>query len=440
MRWDPITELLNKHLSPELIFAGIIFLIFILFATVFSKDLRLSIYILLVVVVLTTVENSVVHMACYILRWIILALLTTRLISSNIDFKISFSTILFFLLCIIAFVSAFSAPSISRGIVFSIVYFLCFISFFLLLSRELDSEETIYKWLKLFTMLGLTFFIFAFIFFLMNPGSYARLEKAGRFSAMFSSPGTLARILLIGGPLFLWRGLITIEKPIKQMFFFSLVLITSLLLLLAGSRAGLGVWVLTIGLFSFRYRKKMAILIIPMILVAGLYVVPKVMSSSSSQFVRHITSTEDPLRPMLRSIGFDRFRERPFTGWGVGSLSDMTSDVCPGFVSFHNSYLNYLVEMGLPGSVVIMTLLVYSYFRAWRLALFSATNEFIKDIAWFIVVSFSGLFFWNIFSGESSNPADIQFYWQIILVVFTESIVQINQKTSHDFQLVEISE
>jgi len=408
-----------------MLIGGGLLLILVFFATMSCKDLRLSIYIFLLSIVFTHLANPVLYVAAYALRWLILVFILGRIINGKSRITISKVGILFGLWTVVAIMSAFQAPSVIRGLVFGVVYFLCFVVFFLLMLGEITTEEHIQDWFKMFSYLAWSFILLSITVFMIDPSIRG---TQGRLAGVFDNPMAQARSLVFAMTVLLWYALRLKERPFRQMLYYGTVLVCSGLLFLAGSRGALAGFAVTLAIFALHYRKKMALIIIPMLIIGGMYFIPRVLLSSTEQFTTHITTIESRAREELFKLGIQRFKERPILGWGLGSLSDSRAPVCPGYVSLHNSFLNFLVEFGIPGFLVVMTVLVYTYLRIWRLALFDSQTEYIRDAAWFILANLTTLFAWNYFDGALSHPSWMHFYWLLILIVLTECLIRINQQ------------
>lgn len=421
--------LFQRYFGPGILIGGILLLILVFLAAVSCKDLRLSIYIFLLAIVFTSLANPALYVAAYALRWLILVFILGRIINGKSRITISKVGILFGLWTMVAIMSAFQAPSVFRGLVFGVIYFLCFVVFFLLMIGEITTEKHIQDWFKMFSYLAWTFVLLCVVVFVIDPSARG---GQGRLTGIFSTPMTLSRILVIAGTIFLWHSLRRYNRRLPALIYFGIVAVCSFLILLAGSRGALAGFAVTLFVFALHYRKKMTLLVIPALIVGGFYIVPKVLYTSSKEYVRHITTLESTARERLFGLGIQRFMERPILGWGLGSLSDVSSPVCPGYVSFHNSFLNFLVEFGITGFLIVMTVLVYTYLRIWKLALFDSQTEYIRDVAWFIAANLTTLFIWNFWDGALSNPSQIHFYWLLVLIVLTQCLVQINEEVKND--------
>jgi len=421
-------RMFREYLGPGTIILGILCLLLVLFATLFAKDLRISIFIFLLVLIFTDSASFFIRIICYVFRWLILVMITARLLTGKVRPKFSAVQVLFLLWVVAAILSVFQAPSAFRGIVFGIVYLLCFFVFFILISSEIEAEEQLRSWFKMFTFLGWTFAVLAFAIFIMNPREY---RYAGRLTLIFGNPQTLGRALVFAGTLFFWNGLRRTGSLFRQSVYYIAALVCAFLIFLSGSRGAIGGFAIILTLFALHYRRKMALFVIPLLVISASYVVPQILAYAPERFVEHVASLETALRPMLREQGIHRFRERPIQGWGLGSVSDTRAEVCPRFIGFHNAYLNWLVEFGTLGFLIVMIVLLYTFLRVWRLALFRARTQYIKDAAWFVAAYLTSLFVWNYFDGSMSNPASVHFYWLFILIVFTECLVRINKQIEY---------
>ena len=431
--WTTISRLMEQHLTPGVAFAGFVGLVFILFATLISKDMRISIYMFMLAVILLGTENPVLHTVFYILRWLILGLITIRVLLVKAQVRLSLAHILFLLWTAAAMFSVIQAPTVGRGVVFGIVYVLCFFVFFVLLGSEIETEEQVHKWFRMFIFLSWTLFFLSSVACFFDTGARF-ITGQGRMAGIFGNPHNMSRTLVFAGTLFVWDALRRKGQLFLQLLYYGAAGGCLFLVFLSGSRGPLGGFAIVMAVLAVRYRAKMGILIIPVLLAGAFYIVPKVMVTSSDQFVGHLTTFETPARDMLFKEGVQRFRQRPVMGWGLGSVSDPEGTVCSGFVSFHNSYLDFLVEFGLPGFLVVITALLYTYIRIWKLALIGAKSTYIKDVAWFIVATLTSLFVWTSFDPALASLARLTFYWLLILMVLTDCLVRINkQQVEYDF-------
>lgn len=427
---EDVIRLFKEYLGPGTLALGILCLLLVLFATLFAKDLRISIFIFLLVLIFTDSANLFVRILCYVFRWLILAMITIRLFLGRVRPKLALVQVLFVLWIVAAMFSVIQAPSTFRGVVFGVVYLLCFFVFFILVLSEIETEEHLQRWFKMFTVLGWTFALLAFGLFILNPREY---RYAGRLALTFGNPQTLGRALVFAGAIFFWNGLRRTGNLLRQSVYYIAALVCAFLIFLSGSRGAIGGFAIILVFFALHYRRKMALLVIPLLVISASYVVPQILAYAPERFATHVAGLETAHRPMLRELGVQRFKERPVRGWGLGSVSDTRADVCPRFTGFHNAYLDYLVEFGLPGFLIVMTVLLYTFLRVWRLALFGARTEYIRDAAWFVGAYLGSLFVWTYFDGSIANPASVHFYWLFILIVFTECLVRINKQIEYDF-------
>ena len=85
------------------------------------------------------------------------------------------------------------------------------------------------------------------------------------------------------------------------------------------------------------------------------------------------------LRPILATIGLKMFNDRPWTGHGYGQYSTARTEYCYDFETDlplqkgldyfqHNVFLAYLVDLGLPGLLLLVSIIFVACFQSWSLA------------------------------------------------------------------------
>ena len=427
MRWETFGQLIKEHLSFGTMLLLLAATAVVLFTTLFAKDLRWSIALLFLVFIFNTIAHPVVHMIFYILRWVFLILITFRL-AFHLEHppRASLVHILFLLWAAISIFSAFQAPSIFRGVAFGFTYFLAFTVFFLLIPVSMTSEQEIKRWFRMLIYVAIVLITIPLVMYVLDPWAY--VQRTGRIAVLYASPVSLATSMLFSSTLFLWIGLESRGHILRQIICYTATFSGVFLMFLTGTRGSLAAFAIFLMVLCFHYRMKMAVIILPLLILGSIYIVPRVMQRATKQFATHLFSTKTTHRPALRELAFERIRERPILGWGLGSASDFRSPVCPGFVSFHNSYLDYAVEIGIPGFLVVMGLLGYTYIRSVILALFVARTRYIKAVAWFMLASLTYLYAQALVEGFMATPVYFGFYWFLFLAALTEFLWRINSK------------
>lgn len=438
MLWDTFGQLVKEHLTAWTMILLLIGMVIVLFTTLIAKDMRWAVALFLLAVVFTGSANPAIHMVFYILRWVFLALITSRLIFRHEKLpRMSLVHWLVLLWVAISILSAFQAPSIFRGVAFGVIYFLSFIVFFLLAPISMGGEQQIKLWLRMFTYFAITILLLSVGLYISDPSGFSR--EGGRLTLLFANPGHLSDMLLFSSILFLWFGLKSEGHIFWQLICFLLTLFSAFLMLLTGTRGALAAFAIAIIVFCFHYRTKMIFLILPVLIAGSVYIAPRVLATRSRTFQLHFLSLRTTHRPALRKLAIERIWEKPVLGWGLASVSDMRSPVCPNFVSFHNSFLDYAVEIGVPGFLVVAALLGYTYIRAGMLAAFVARDKYIKDMAWFVVANLTAMYALALFSRIISTPNFFHFYWLWFLVVLTECLYHINSRQSEVIDYVDVS-
>lgn len=425
--WDTFGQLVKEHLTAGTMILLLIGVAIILFTTLFAKDLRWSIGLLFLVFVFTLTADPFAHMVFYILRWAFLILITLRLVFRPVHLpRVSLIHILFLLWASIATLSAFQAPSIFRGVAFGFTYFLAFTVFFLMVPISMTSEQEIKRWFRMLIYVSIVLIVIPFVMYVLDPWRY--VQQTGRIAVLYANPVALAGSMLFSSTLFIWIGLESRGHILRQIICYTVTSSGVFLMFLTGTRGSLAAFAIFLMVLCFHYRMKMAVIILPLLILGSIYIVPRIMQRATKQFTAHLVSTEITSRIALRELAFERIKERPVRGWGTGSISDMRSQVCPNYVSFHNSYLDYAVEIGIPGFLVVMGLLGYTYLRAAKLALFAAQTRYIKAVAWFILASLTRIYAQALVEGFMATPIYFGFYWFLLLAALTESLWRINSE------------
>ncbi len=427
MLWDTFDQLAREHLTAGTVTLLLISMAIILFITLFAKDLRWSIGLLFLVFLFTSTADPLAHMVFYILRWAFLILIALRLVFHPVHLpSVSLIHILFLSWATIATVSAFHAPSIFRGVAFGFICFVAFTVFSLIVPVSMTSEQEIRRWFRMLIYVAIMLIIIPSVMYILDPWGY--VQQTGRVAVLYANPAALATTMLFSSALFLWVGLELRGHILRQMICYAATFSGVFLMFLTGARGSLAAFAIFLLVLCFHYRMKIAVIILPLLILGSIYIVPRIMQRATKQFTEHLVSTETTDRSVLRDLAFERIMEKPISGWGFGSASDMTSPVCPGFVSFHSSYLDYAVEMGVPGFLVVMALLGYTYLRAAMLALFAAQTRYMKAVAWFILASLTYAYAKALVEGYMATPIYFGFYWFLFLAALTESLWRINSE------------
>lgn len=105
-------------------------------------------------------------------------------------------------------------------------------------------------------------------------------------------------------------------------------------------------------------------------------------------------ATEDPISIRVRLLqhGFERWRERPWFGWGPGTLvAPMALSVPRNVGHLHNTYLELLVRLGLMGAAIYVAALWLVAQSAWRAA---RAGKLTPDAFMFIGAAFAVAAIW----------------------------------------------
>ena len=137
------------------------------------------------------------------------------------------------------------------------------------------------------------------------------------------------------------------------------ILITFSLVIVLGSRVALVIFAFMITTFvlqNFNYKKMLFIYFI-IFCIGTVTMIHKI----------------DPIRHQLWSVSMSAIKERPLLGYGIGASKDIISDKelhhINGFTTLlelnhpHNQFINFTLEIGILGFLVLLTVLLLLSFR-----------------------------------------------------------------------------
>jgi len=237
--------------------------------------------------------------------------------------------------------------------------FLTFVQLFLVVWMVWELAPTLKRLRGLLTayVFGATVPAFATILLFAKEGGALK-----RFSAGGADANSLAMTLALAMPM-AWYLAMTTERPLHRWIFRAYVPVGLLASALTGSRGGMIAWVvalsiipLTMVLSPGRLAAVIGLLGICASLVIA-YVPDKVVQRLGST-TSSVESVNFGGRFRLWVAGVHAFTRRPMLGYGVGSFkSAITPEMGQDALVAHNSFLSVLVEEGMVGLVLYLTMI-----------------------------------------------------------------------------------
>jgi O-antigen ligase len=102
-------------------------------------------------------------------------------------------------------------------------------------------------------------------------------------------------------------------------------------------------------------------------LACGAYFVPQVVWDRLMQTGTQISEGTLTHRTVVWDAGLEAFRDHPWAGVGAGAYGTAVVKAVDMRLVAHDTYLSVLVEMGIPGALLFLSLLAALYATAWRL-------------------------------------------------------------------------
>lgn len=214
-----------------------------------------------------------------------------------------------------------------------------------------------------------------------------------------------------------------------------------LTLFLSGSRGGMIAMVVELGVFGiilFRQKTSVrvamgaavfaAVLISSLLWLGGKELASRVSSISTEAR----TEISGGMRLSIDRDAFHMFRQKPVTGWGLGTFPV----VYPQFRSFytnffvneaHNDYLQLLAEMGLPGFGLMVWFLIVLYRRALR-KIGNWTNDVSSSVTFACTLGFTGILVHSFFDFNLQIPANAAIFYVFCSIAAAPPLLQRSKK------------
>ena len=345
----------------------------------------ISLYLLTYRVGLNLISNG--------LAAILIALIWINIIVKRI--KIVFNKFLFFhgLFIIICSISVFYA--FNQGISFTKVKTLVQIYVVMIsLINYVDTFEKLYKLMKYFAYSG----VIASVYILLN----ADFTNITRFGSELGNVNAVGMILGISS---VFSFYFILEE--KEYQFSPMLLANSIVILLTGSRKSLMFLIFTLLVLLFskrdkRIRSKVKFFLLGAVLLSiAVYVIYNVPifyqiigrrmdNLLDFAFGEGTTERSMNIRFMMIQLGWDWFKERPITGYGINNYRLLLGQEIGWITYSHNNIIELLVGIGIIGAIVYyleQIIVMKGLLKASKFAYRSLMYSFIAIIFGYIFMS-----------------------------------------------------
>lgn len=366
--FDPYVEFktLNRIIIPNWINIFILLLPFLVFySKPFYQEIKIIVlrkqfdlfFIILFLISIPLKESLTTFIALLWLCYTIFIVVRSKI------FKITLTTLLCFSLFIIPLI--FGRPSSYDQINILLSFLIFGIISFSPIKRDFIRIQRVYMFIiGIISLLIIASFLNYIIYYAIYDDvsfySYFSNIKYTNESIRewfdFSHPAYISIFSIVG----MYFAFVSYKNEVldkKQLILY--ILITFILVIVLGSRIALFVFVMTITTFflqKFNYKKMLFIYFI-IFSIGTLVMINKI----------------DPIRHQLWSISLSAIKEKPLLGYGLGSSENIILNkelnYKNGFTSIlklnhpHNQYISYILEIGLLGFLVLVTLLLILNFK-----------------------------------------------------------------------------
>ncbi len=196
-----------------------------------------------------------------------------------------------------------------------------------------------------------------------------------RFTATGFDPNELALMLVLSFPLSLYLASSTRSHALVWLYRVQLMLTASAVLLTASRGPFLASFGLVLFLPAVFFRsseKQKAALVAVAVLGAGLilYLVPAASWARLGTIGTQVSTGTFNDRTIIWEAGLNVFRQNPILGVGAGAFSTVVRNSTGISYVAHNTFLSILVEQGLIGFGLFITLFIYSIRSCLRMPRF----------------------------------------------------------------------
>jgi O-antigen ligase len=189
-------------------------------------------------------------------------------------------------------------------------------------------------------------------------------------------------------------------------------MISFVLLLMTAGRTALGATALGILVIMVRKLKRNIAIFLAIAIICGPLIFRVVVSLPGFEAVKtKLSSLQSSVRGELFALAWNEAKAKPIIGWGTGMASVMAQTAMGR--EYHNSWLQYAVDHGIPFAFFIMCVFSWLPFRGLLLMKKCQTDE-MKDMANLSSAFLAGYVFANFFGGGLYSTTGILLFYPVV--------------------------
>ena len=340
--------------------------------------------------------------------------------------------IIIFLLFLWMTISIFYAKNTSAVITNLITYFQLIITYFIIKS-SIDNEAEFQKIFKTFTLLGISIIILSSISILKNPADFFFADEISndtRVQGSALNPNMFARILVFMLPCCIYFSIK------RNKLFFIPVIIISILIIGTFSRAGiLGmifVYMLSITILFKYFKKGFIFAIIIVVSLGTIILLFNIENLIINRFLQNDKGGSIETRLDMVDTALDMVAKKPLTGVGLNNfiVNSHLYGRRPHYMrAAHNGYLDIMATLGIPGFLLLLSLVYFSFnniSRAKNISYINQKNFNVKNdilLIQFIKIAFIAYLIMALWGALLPN----KIFW--VLLAFSEIIYKFSQQS-----------
>lgn len=328
-----------------------------------------------------------------------------------------------------------------RPLEYFIQFFKCVLSYFMVV-LVVQSADDIKKISNVVLVMSFTVGLISILTFkagfvpLTGPGT-AYME--GRLTSFFGGLGRdtneFASFMLLMFPIPVYMVMKKKGSLIKQISLFSATMVYALCVLLTGSRGTLLAMIVVLFILVIDFRKSVFILIFVLMITAlGTYqlsdeIMERIFVLKSPKTMMQDPTAKSRIREMEYSL--EIIKSYPLTGVGIGNYRSakmyflgVAPDTTAAEIVSHNAFLQVGTEIGLPGMILLILIVIYTYrdfIYSERLLVSREGSNSLYILGKGLRIGFIGFVMALMFLPHYTNAL---FYFWIALAVTIKNIVQ----------------
>lgn len=258
---------------------------------------------------------------------------------------------IFGLLPVVMFINSFRSYHLDDAIIQSVLFGLLFIGL-IIGGRKVFGDERGRK------VLVVTLMLYSILMACVQIPFWGHLSELGRLEGFFEDTVGVMTVGMVGAIVLAWFGIQQHIWSPKFLIFMAFSGLNLIIVILSGGRTATAGALMGIVIVLSQQMKRNVIVFLMFLIIGapiGLHVIRSFTGFESVK--TKFSQSSSSGRAELYGLAWDEIQQSPILGYGTGSSSAIS--YTRSGMSYHNSYLEYAVDYGLPFALVIFLLFMW---------------------------------------------------------------------------------